>query len=282
MGRAPISGGGIPYFSLDVHLDTNMRLIEAEFGLKGFAIVVKLWQFIYGQGYYCEWTNDVELLFSSSELKLAPGDNSVSEIVKACIKRGIFDKRLYETYGILTSRGIQKRYFKVTGRRQEVEVNSEYLLVNPADNAVDVSNKAINVNNKAINVNNNPPKVKESKVKESKVNVCVNKNKGLQEKSTHAFGKYNNVILSETEYRIFMNHYCQYGAAVIDELSTKIMLEKEKYNGSHAIWLEIFAKHYTPPKKTKQDSCSPPSFDIELAMQRSRELDPEETKKVKK
>ena len=40
---------GINYFPLNVHLDDKFELIEAEFGLKGFAIVVKLFQKIYGQ-----------------------------------------------------------------------------------------------------------------------------------------------------------------------------------------------------------------------------------------
>ena len=48
---------GIPYFPLDVYVDDKIRLIEAEFGLKGFAVIVKLYQKIYGGfGYYCEST----------------------------------------------------------------------------------------------------------------------------------------------------------------------------------------------------------------------------------
>ena len=35
---------GIPYFPLDVHLEDNIALIEAEFGLTGFAVIVKLYQ----------------------------------------------------------------------------------------------------------------------------------------------------------------------------------------------------------------------------------------------
>ena len=51
---------GISFFPLDVHMDDGIALIEAEFGLTGFAVIVKLYQKIYGGlGYYCEWTNDV-------------------------------------------------------------------------------------------------------------------------------------------------------------------------------------------------------------------------------
>ena len=56
---------GLEYFPLDVVLDDKFELIEAEFGLTGFAVIVKLFQKIYGgQGYYCEWTNEVALLFA--------------------------------------------------------------------------------------------------------------------------------------------------------------------------------------------------------------------------
>ena len=44
---------GIQFFPLDVNTDTKLALIECEFGIKGFAVIVKLWQKIYGEeGYY--------------------------------------------------------------------------------------------------------------------------------------------------------------------------------------------------------------------------------------
>ncbi|MDR2525092.1 MAG: DUF4373 domain-containing protein [Oscillospiraceae bacterium] len=50
-------------------------------------------------------------------------------MVSAAIRRGIFDKRLFEEYHILTSREIQERYFKSTEKRACVEVESAYLLL---------------------------------------------------------------------------------------------------------------------------------------------------------
>ena len=55
---------GLDYFELDCLLNDKIRLIQAEFGLKGFAVIVKLYQKIYGgNGYYCEWNEDILLLF---------------------------------------------------------------------------------------------------------------------------------------------------------------------------------------------------------------------------
>lgn len=158
---------GVDYFPLDTVLDTKFELIEAEFGLTGFAVVVKLFQKIYGgQGYYCEWTDEVALLFS----KKIGGGNAVSEIVSAAIKRGIFNKEMYEKYSILTSKGIQERYFEAVSRRVQVNVKKEYLLV--SDTLL-----SENVNNNEVSADRNPENVyrnTQSKEKESK----VNKNKG--------------------------------------------------------------------------------------------------------
>ena len=65
---------GIDYFPLDVSMNDSMKLIEAEFGLKGFAVVVKLWQKIYGgEGYYCEWTEEVDFNFTASHISRTEG-----------------------------------------------------------------------------------------------------------------------------------------------------------------------------------------------------------------
>ena len=49
---------GLDYFPLDVSFDDNIELLEAEEGLEGFAILIKLWQKIYSNGYYIEWNED--------------------------------------------------------------------------------------------------------------------------------------------------------------------------------------------------------------------------------
>lgn len=159
---------GVDYFPLDVALDEKFELIEAEFGLIGFAVVVKLYQRIYERGYYCEWTNEVALLFGH---KIGLGGNAVSEIVAAAIRRGIFDKDMFDKYGILTSKGIQKRYFEAVARRKLVNVKKQYLLVSVADflksENINFENVIINPENDS---NNSQSKVKESKVKKRKEN----------------------------------------------------------------------------------------------------------------
>ncbi len=118
---------GIPYFPLDVELDEKMELIEAEYGLIGYAVILKLLQRIYGgHGYYIHWTYEVALLFAK---RLGVGGSVVSEIIEAAVKRGVFHKKIFEKYKVLTSEGIQKRYFTAIARRKEIEVDDNILLV---------------------------------------------------------------------------------------------------------------------------------------------------------
>lgn len=190
---------GIPYFPLDVYADDKIRLIEAEFGLKGFAIIVKLYQKIYGGfGYYCEWTNDVGLLFSQD---VCEGYSSVSEIVSAAIRRGVFDKDLYEKYQILTSRGVQKRYFSAVSRRKQINVKSEYLLVEVAQFSENVNILSENVSRNAKNVCN----LRQSKEKKSKEENRKEKKK----KNARPQSGYDR-ILADIEDEELKNLYYEY------------------------------------------------------------------------
>ena len=159
---------GIDYFPLDVVLDEKFELIEAEYGLTGFGVIVRLLQEIYGKaGYYIEWTTEVALLFAR---KVGLGGNVVSEIVEASIRRGMFDREKYDKYHVLTSRGIQKRYFEAVSRRKVLEVDENILLVNVALFCPNVDIRAKNVNIFSKNANiSEQSKVEESRVKESKV-----------------------------------------------------------------------------------------------------------------
>ena len=158
---------GIDFFPLDVTLDTKFELIEAEYGLTGFGVVVHLLQEIYGKaGYYIEWTEEVALLFAR---KVGLGGSVVSEIIEASIRRGMFDKEKYDKYHVLTSRGIQKRYFEAVSRRKTLEVDYNILLVDCAILLpnVDIQAKNVNILSKNADISKQS-KVEKSKVEKSK------------------------------------------------------------------------------------------------------------------
>lgn len=143
---------GLDYFELDCQLEEKIRLIQAEFGLKGFAIVVKLYQKIYGEfGYYCEWNEDSLLLFMSENgVSSRDEKNLISEIVAACIRRNIFSEKIFVKYGVLTSVGVQKRYLRAVSKREEVELKKEYLLISVGENNKNIVVNSISDGNNSI------------------------------------------------------------------------------------------------------------------------------------
>lgn len=161
---------GLDYFELDCHMDEKVRLIQAEYGLKGFAVVVKLYQEIYGgYGYYCEWTQDRELLFASESGLSSGSVQLLRDIVSACIRRNIFSERLFKEYGILSSTGVQKQYLKATVKREVVELKKEYLLISVPKNRVNVVINSISVGRNEIsdgrNTHSREEKSKEDNIK---------------------------------------------------------------------------------------------------------------------
>ena len=163
MARPPKEG--LDYFTLDCQFSDSVKLIQAEFGLIGIGMLIRLWQKCYGEkGYYTKWNADVALVFSS---ECGVGVNVVNEVVSACLRRGIFDQEKYIRFGILTSEGIQNRYAEGTARRDAQKIIGDYLLISAPKNWVYVDNNSVSVDNNSINVNNNTQsKVKYSKVKE--------------------------------------------------------------------------------------------------------------------
>ena len=95
---------GLDYFPLDTDMeqDDKIALIEAKYGIVGFGVVIKLFKKNYhSKGYYCNWSEEIQLLFSR---KVGVDLEKIIEIVKDAIKWGLFDKRLFKEYEILTSK----------------------------------------------------------------------------------------------------------------------------------------------------------------------------------
>ena len=150
---------GVDYFSLDVDTDADQKFqyIEAKYGIIGFGIIVKLYQMIYRNSYYCEWTDVASVIcaakWSSPEHPI--NGKLVWMVVRDAAKCGIFDHGLFKKYGILTSTGIQKRYFEVVKRRQKINVIEDYLLLSVPYSGINVIRNPVNVNKNAVNVNDN-------------------------------------------------------------------------------------------------------------------------------
>lgn len=151
---------GLDYFPLDVDIDQDdkIQLVEAVHGPVGFAIVIKLLMRIYKDGYYSKWTETEQLLFSK---RVNVDINLVNVCINDCVKWDFFDTEVFETHGVLTSNGIQKRFLEAVGRRQKVEMVSEYLLLDDEDINVykNLTTRSINVHINLINDDINPQSI---------------------------------------------------------------------------------------------------------------------------
>lgn len=155
---------GLEYFPLDVGagLDDEIELIEAAYGLEGFAIFIKLLQSVYKNGYYINWTKKEQLIFTK---RVNAAETLVNEVINACLEWELFNKKVYEEHNVLTSHGIQQRFLLAIGRRTAVEIQKEYLLLSKSE--VSATKNLVIVTKTGVNVDNNP----QSKVKESKKKV---------------------------------------------------------------------------------------------------------------
>lgn len=173
---------GLDYFPLDVDIfeDEKISAISGEFGIKGEITVIKLLCAIYRNGYFILW-ND---LLKFKLLRNLPGISSelIESIVNRLVLWEFFDKALFDSVKVLTSKGIQKRYFEASKRRKAAG-DLPYLLIDVVCGCVDkdshssadrikdtrsnVSGCGVNVYNNSssgdINVNKNPTKKRKEK-----------------------------------------------------------------------------------------------------------------------
>lgn len=162
---------GLDYFPLDVGFlqDMKIRRLMKACGPQSIPVLISLLCSIYrDEGYYIGWDKDMPFLVAD---EVGASEGAVSEIVNKAIQIDIFNSDIFEKFSILTSAGIQRRFFKAAARRNEIRVRREILLISVSEcrNLVFAYINSVNVCNNSINVDRNEQrKEKESKEKKSK------------------------------------------------------------------------------------------------------------------
>lgn len=159
---------GIEYYPLDVDFlnDLKIKKIMKSCGPNSIAIIILLLGNIYGdEGYFMKWDEDVCFLVADA---VGAKEVYVKEVLKKCLQVDLFSGDLFEKYKIITSKGIQKRFFEITKRRKRETLINKYLLVNVTETGVIVAETPITVAETGVIVSKSTQsKVKESKVKKS-------------------------------------------------------------------------------------------------------------------
>ena len=156
---------GINYFPVGVNFmeENAMEVIEAKYGIKGSAIVLKLLCKIYKEGYFIRWDEEQCLIFANKagrEVQAA----EVQGIIEILFIKGILDKNSYLENGILTSENIQKVWMEATKRRKRELSELPYLMVKTERKTINRKRKAANrtmhPHNRKLN---NPSRLKKEK-----------------------------------------------------------------------------------------------------------------------
>lgn len=147
MPRYPKQGldyGPTPYsYEFEFEHCHELRPIRVAFGWKGLVIYTKLIHWIHNRrGYYAGW-EESDVLEFVERFNVYPfiTPNTTAEIVKACLKCGLFDQSVYERERVLTSETIQHTWRTATRKRTKCYVVAEYWITS-GSKAEDIEQKA--------------------------------------------------------------------------------------------------------------------------------------------
>lgn len=199
---------GVSYWPFDVDMldDKKFKLIRGEFGIKGAYIALVILNSVYkDNGYFKRWDDDDCYLMSQGV-----GDGCspqlVNEVLAGCVRRGLFDQNLFQVFGILTSAGIQRRFFQmVKNSRNKIVVIKEYLLFELNDQTVSegvlnkVVLKTVSQLENPSKTQGNPDNSQGNSIKESKIKRNINKRENIGATRKH--------FLPPTIEDVI--HYCQ-------------------------------------------------------------------------
>ena len=201
---------GLDYFPLDTTIlnDIKIRRIKKQFGAEAFLLYISLLCDIYSNGYYIEATDDY--LFDQGE-KLGIPENSVLEIILACVKIGLFCEEFFMEHRILTSKSIQDRFSLATKKRSVNQI-------------VEYKCNFISAPETPVSVSETPPKQglsTQSKVKESKVNLQQQQQRACEESKEEPESldeereQWKDALLADEDWQATIVRYAGKGTAVL-------------------------------------------------------------------
>lgn len=144
---------GLDYLTLDVDFfeSVKVRKIKKDCGNQSIPILIALLCNIFREeGYYVKYDNDLAFLIAE---QFGVSEGAVEDTVRKAVSVEFFDSHMFQNYGILTSHGIQQRYFDAVARlkRKSVKVTGDFLCKNisPGINTDFLRDKSNNIWNKS-------------------------------------------------------------------------------------------------------------------------------------
>lgn len=296
MGRPPKEG--IDYAEWDANLFEDPKigkLITAQ-GIAAFTVYFYLCLRAFNEnGYFLCWGDD---LCATTAKVLGKGASAqyVRSCVEKCFQVELFDKELFELHHILTSRGIQKRYWRVKRKRSCAEAPKDFWLLDengenqgrfvscaqkevspPRNRGFDPSKPSYDLPKPGFHppetgfhppeTGFSPPQnhIGEKEKEKEKKKKQKEKNKEKENYSlslARPRGKHQNVMLTDGEYADIKAKIPD-ADAYIDGFSAKLHDKGYTYTDHHATilaWWETDKSRRRPPVKTPDRKNS--SFDV--------------------
>lgn len=171
---------GLDFAAWDVHLfDDDERfdvLIDAQ-GWDGFGVFFWICTKAYAtNGYYYEWREGTSAATIAKRMSGGIKSDTVNQVVKLCLRIGLFDNGLFDRESILTNKMMQERYMYAIEKRsvRGRTINRLYWLLKTEETKayIVIPENEHNLSENEYNLSEND--TKESKVKKSKVNINNN------------------------------------------------------------------------------------------------------------
>lgn len=243
---------GLDFFYWDGYaLDNDERfdeLIDAQ-GWNGFGVYFYVYNKICTtNGYFYEWGEK-----SPAHIARRMGGNIKAEMVKQvislCLQIGLFNSKLFDGEGVLSSKEIQERYMYAIEKRSSKgrTINPKYWLLN-----LDETKAYIIIPENAVNLPENVHNLPENDTKESK----EKKSKVKKREGTLApFGQFRNVLLTQSELDELTSKYPNDCQKKIERLSRYLASTGKHFENHYATlvdWIE--QDGVTQPKKENSSS----------------------------
>lgn len=171
---------GLDFAAWDVHLfDDDERfdvLIDAQ-GWDGFGVFFWICTKAYAtNGYYYEWREETSAATIAKRMSGGIKSDTVNQVVKLCLRIGLFDNGLFDRESILTNKMMQERYMNAIEKRsvRGRTINRLYWLLKTEETKayIVIPENEHNLSENEHNLSEND--TKKSKVKKSKVNINNN------------------------------------------------------------------------------------------------------------
>ena len=172
---------GLDYFqkNVDFYQDIKIRKLIRHKGIQAVSVYDILLCQIYRVGYYISWDDDLPFIVSEiSDLK----EDDILDIINYALSIGLFDQTMYDEHQVLTSHGIQERFFDFcTVAKRKVSASLPYLLVDLSGKTVSSEKQSViteetivfpeETTDNSEETGENSAKSTQSKVKKSKEDI---------------------------------------------------------------------------------------------------------------